>query len=140
MHGDYGTAQVIGKDEVTQELVLGADQVLVGTNRTRRRYNQRLRELKGFNASYPQAGDKLVCLRNDHGQGPAQRLAVAGDDVVARDGEAGHQPAGLARETTIRTAAPPRSSCSRRPSRSPDAEIPWQQKQALRRFRLSAMR
>jgi len=50
--------------------VLEADQVLVGTNRTRRRYNQRLRELKGFTQAFPQAGDKLVCLRND----PAKAL------------------------------------------------------------------
>lgn len=69
MRGDYGTAQVIGKEDVTQELVLKADQVLVGTNRTRRRYNMRLRELKGFTADYPQAGDKLVCLRNDPAKG-----------------------------------------------------------------------
>ena len=68
-HGDYGTAQVIGLDEVNQDMVLSADQVLVGTNRTRRRYNKRLRELKGFSASYPQAGDKLVCLRNDPAKG-----------------------------------------------------------------------
>ena len=45
MRGDYGTAQVIGRDEVNQDLVLAADQVLVGTNRTRKRYNSRLREL-----------------------------------------------------------------------------------------------
>ena len=69
MHGDCGTAQVIGKHDVTQDLVLDADQVLVGINRTRRRYNQRLRELKGFTAAYPQAGDKLVCLRNDPAKG-----------------------------------------------------------------------
>jgi exodeoxyribonuclease-5 len=69
MHGDYGSAQVIGRAQVTQELVLAADQVLVGTNRTRRRYNQRLRELKGFTAAFPQAGDKLVCLRNDQAKG-----------------------------------------------------------------------
>lgn len=69
MHGDYGAAQVIGKGDVTQELVLEADQVLVGTNRTRRRYNQRLRQLKGFAHDYPQAGDKLVCLRNDPSKG-----------------------------------------------------------------------
>lgn len=69
MRGDYGTAQVISKSEVTQSLVLDADQVLVGTNRTRRRYNQRLRELKGFSADYPQSGDKLVCLRNDPAKG-----------------------------------------------------------------------
>ena len=69
MYGDYGTAKVIPKNEVTQQLVLDADQVLVGTNRTRRRYNQRLRELKGFSADYPQTGDKLVCLRNDPAKG-----------------------------------------------------------------------
>lgn len=69
MHGDYGTARVIDKADVTQELVLDADQVLVGINRTRRRYNQRLRELKGFAALHPQAGDKLVCLRNDPAKG-----------------------------------------------------------------------
>ncbi|CVI61613.1 MULTISPECIES: ATP-dependent DNA helicase [Agrobacterium] len=69
MRGDYGSAQVISKSEVTQSLVLDADQVLVGTNRTRRRYNQRLRELKGFTADYPQSGDKLVCLRNDPAKG-----------------------------------------------------------------------
>ncbi|WP_084364143.1 ATP-dependent RecD-like DNA helicase [Rhizobium sp. RU36D] len=69
MYGNYGTAKVISKNEVTQDLVLGADQVLVGTNKTRRRYNKRLRELKGFNVEYPQAGDKLVCLRNDQVKG-----------------------------------------------------------------------
>ena len=69
MRGDYGAAQVIGREDVTQDLVLSADQVLLGINRTRRRYNQRLRELKGFGAAYPQAGDKLVCLRNDPAKG-----------------------------------------------------------------------
>jgi exodeoxyribonuclease V len=69
MHGDYGTAQVISKGQVTQPMVLEAGQVLVGTNRTRRRYNQRLRELKGFTSEYPQSGDKLVCLRNDPAKG-----------------------------------------------------------------------
>jgi len=68
-YGDYGAAQVIHRSDVDQNLVLQADQVLVGTNRTRRRYNQRLRELKGFEQPWPQAGDKLVCLRNDPAKG-----------------------------------------------------------------------
>ncbi|VVT25908.1 ATP-dependent RecD-like DNA helicase [Rhizobium sp. EC-SD404] len=69
MHGDWGTAKIISKSEVTTDLVLDADQVLLGVNRTRRRYNQRLRELKGFTAAHPQSGDKLVCLRNDQAKG-----------------------------------------------------------------------
>lgn len=68
--GDYGPlAKVISKADITRELVLDADQVLVGTNRTRRRYNERLRELKDFEGPIPQAGDKLVCLRNDNAKG-----------------------------------------------------------------------
>ncbi len=69
MHGDYGTTQIIAKGDVDADLVLAADQVLVGINRTRRRYNQRLRQLKDFTATYPQAGDKRVCLRNDPAKG-----------------------------------------------------------------------
>ncbi len=86
MHGDYGaTAKVIAKSAVTSELVLGTDQVLVGTNRTRRRYNQRLRELKGFDSllsvGWRQAGVPPQRRR----QGPAQRLAMAGDECSAHD-------------------------------------------------------
>jgi exodeoxyribonuclease-5 len=69
MLGDYGAAQIISKQDVDRDRVLAADQVLVGTNRTRRRYNARLRELKGFKGFLPYAGDKLVCLRNDPAKG-----------------------------------------------------------------------
>ena len=53
----------------TPAQVLGADQVLVGVNRTRRAYNQRMRDLKGFREPLPVAGDRLVCLRNDRTKG-----------------------------------------------------------------------
>ncbi|MBB3998497.1 ATP-dependent DNA helicase [Aureimonas pseudogalii] len=67
--GDHGSAKVISKRDVDRDEVLAADQVLVGTNRTRRLYNNRLRELKGFTGALPQSGDKLVCLRNDPAKG-----------------------------------------------------------------------
>ena len=67
--GDYGAARVIGRDAVDAGLVTGADQVLVGLNRTRRAYNRRLRELFGRLDAMPVAGDKLVCLRNDRAKG-----------------------------------------------------------------------
>jgi exodeoxyribonuclease-5 len=70
MIGDYGTtAKIISKSRVTSELVMEADQVLVGTNKTRRSYNMRLRELNDFDGPLPAAGDKLVCLRNDNAKG-----------------------------------------------------------------------
>ena len=43
--------------------------MLVGTNKTRRAYNQRMRDLKGFSEPLPVAGDRLVCLRNDRTKG-----------------------------------------------------------------------
>ncbi|MEM9734657.1 MAG: ATP-dependent RecD-like DNA helicase [Pseudomonadota bacterium] len=68
-YGEYGGSHVINKQGVDREGVLAADQVLVGTNRTRRRYNQRLRDLKDFQGPLPAAGDKLVALRNDPTKG-----------------------------------------------------------------------
>ncbi|MEP1208731.1 MAG: ATP-dependent RecD-like DNA helicase [Rhizobiaceae bacterium] len=68
-YGDYGDSSVIHRRDVDQGEVLGADQVLVGTNKTRRRYNQRLRDLKDFQGPLPAAGDKLVALRNDPAKG-----------------------------------------------------------------------
>jgi len=131
--GDFGAAKVISKTDVTQELVLGADQVLVGTNRTRRRYNQRLRELKGFSASFPQAGDKLVCLRNDPAKGllngslwkvmtssretvkPGINLLIAPEDE-----EPGR---GVAKIKLLKAQFD-----------DPDAEIPWQTKKRFDDF------
>ena len=70
MHGDFGDGvRVIGKRDVETEKVQASDQVLVGTNRTRRRYNARLRELREFDGPLPRAGDKMVCLRNDPNKG-----------------------------------------------------------------------
>src|SRR6478752_8433126 len=60
--GDYGESRVIRRDAVNSELVLGADQVLVGMNKTRRLYNARIRQLMGRDSTVPVAGEKLVCL------------------------------------------------------------------------------
>ena len=68
-YGDYGAAKVIRRQEISAPMVLEADQVLVGLNKTRRLYNQRIRALKGLSEILPVAGDKLVCLRNDRVKG-----------------------------------------------------------------------
>jgi exodeoxyribonuclease-5 len=67
--GTFGESRVIGKADLATPDVIGADQVLVGLNRTRRLYNQRLRDLSGFSGPTPQAGERLVCLRNDRTKG-----------------------------------------------------------------------
>lgn len=64
-HGEYGALRIIDRRDVNAELVKGADQVLVGTNKTRTAYNERLRELAGFEGNMPLPGDQLVALKND---------------------------------------------------------------------------
>jgi exodeoxyribonuclease-5 len=63
--GRYGETEVVRKADLDPQRVLDADQVLVGRNNTRRSYNARLRERRGFDGPMPSAGDKLVCLRNN---------------------------------------------------------------------------
>jgi exodeoxyribonuclease-5 len=67
--GTYGETQVVPRSALDPQRVLDADQVLVGRNATRRAYNGRLRERRGFNDPLPLAGDKLVCLRNNRRKG-----------------------------------------------------------------------
>jgi exodeoxyribonuclease-5 len=64
-HGTYGESRVVAREEIGPGDVLVADQVLVGLNRTRRSYNDRIRALQGRMAAAPEPGDKLVCLRNN---------------------------------------------------------------------------
>ena len=67
--GTYGPSRVIRRADVDADLVQRADQVLVGLNRTRRGFNARMRQLAGHSDPYPQAEEKLVCLRNDKKKG-----------------------------------------------------------------------
>jgi exodeoxyribonuclease V len=133
IYGDYGTAQVIPKGDVNSDMVLAADQVLVGTNRTRRRYNQRLRELKGFDGRMPQAGDKLVCLRNDPAKGllngslwkvmTASRETVKPGINLLVSPEEDDPDRGVAKIKLMKAAF-----------EDPDADIPWQQKKRFDDF------
>ncbi|WP_323015240.1 ATP-dependent DNA helicase [Devosia sp.] len=68
--GRYGESIVVGREQVERNAVLEADQVLVGRNKTRLQYNDRLRELKGLPFHEPVEGDRMVCLRNN----PRKRL------------------------------------------------------------------
>ncbi len=67
--GHYGETDVIHRSEIDAERVKNADQILVGLNKTRRAYNQRMRQLAERQGVFPEPGDKLVCLRNDSKKG-----------------------------------------------------------------------
>ncbi len=67
--GAYGETRVVLKADLDPQRVVEADQVLVGRNNTRRAYNARMRERRGFSGALPASGDKLVCLRNNRRKG-----------------------------------------------------------------------
>lgn len=83
--GKYGSSRVICRDEVTADLVTGADQVLVGKNVTRHQYNLRMRTLKGIDSRLPVSGDRVICLKNDRSTG----IFNGGIFVVHRAGPVG---------------------------------------------------
>src|SRR5215212_5251669 len=67
--GEYGRSSVVRRDDFDPQRALVTDQILVGRNATRRAYNTRMRERRGFDDPLPLAGDKLVCLRNNRRKG-----------------------------------------------------------------------
>lgn len=67
--GSFGDSAVIGRDEIDAGQIMAADQVLVGRNETRRKFNKRIRELSGYHDQFPAKEEKLVCLRNNRQKG-----------------------------------------------------------------------
>jgi exodeoxyribonuclease-5 len=63
--GTYGESRVMSRKDVNSDIVLGADQVIVGLNKTRIAYNRRIRALRGIERETPVVGDRLVCLKNN---------------------------------------------------------------------------
>jgi exodeoxyribonuclease-5 len=70
-YGKYGDSEVMRLgDPRVQDRVLEADIVIVGRNRTRHACNAKIRRLLGrADSPVPIAGDRVICLRNDHDLG-----------------------------------------------------------------------
>ena len=71
--GDYGSVRVIGRRQLNPNDIVEADQLLCGKNATRRNMNAWFRRVTGLanplEQVTPVVGDKLVCLKNNHGKG-----------------------------------------------------------------------
>lgn len=71
--GHWGDTRVVRRADLSRdelrELVVGADQVLCGMNKTRTAFNSRIRDIKGLVGDdkpfHPAVGDRLICLRNN---------------------------------------------------------------------------
>lgn len=68
-YGTFGSSRVLPYDSLELKDMLGADQVLVGRNSTRRYLNSAIREALGRESAMPVNGDRLVCLHNEHDLG-----------------------------------------------------------------------
>jgi exodeoxyribonuclease-5 len=65
-YGGTKECRIISPDQVTDKLLIGADQVICGKNVTRHCLNEQIRKIK-FQDEYkpePINGDKIVCLQN----------------------------------------------------------------------------
>jgi exodeoxyribonuclease-5 len=65
--GMYGTSKVIHRNQAVDPR--DWSQLICGTNRTRRAWNARYRELTGRHAACPEPGEKVICLRNNRDKG-----------------------------------------------------------------------
>lgn len=71
--GRYGDSLVARSRDLPRDelgsMVLGADQLICGLNKSRVSFNQRIRTMKGLRGDsvdwHPKRGDRLICLRND---------------------------------------------------------------------------
>lgn len=61
--------RMVGDFPDMRQRVLDADQVIVGLNATRRKFNRRHRELLGRTSPLPVEGDRVISLVNDRGAG-----------------------------------------------------------------------
>lgn len=64
-----GEVEILRKRDFDWDLAIEADQILCGMNGTRRKLNKAARNKLGRNKLYPVAGDKMICLQNDHDEG-----------------------------------------------------------------------
>ena len=64
-YGTYQNSSVIDFKDLTKEMLLWADIIISGTNKTRDRINGMVRKIKGYTSNLPQCGEKLVCRNNN---------------------------------------------------------------------------
>ena len=102
--GIYGETRVVETSELDPQRVIDADQVLVGRNDTRRAYNARMRERRGFAGALPGNRRQARLPAQQQAQGTVQRRALVGEGKAIHAARH-HQDAALSRTTTSRRQA-----------------------------------
>ena len=65
LSGYYGNSLVIDAEDLTDNMLLWADCVICGRNKTRDAINARIRAAKGYNSDLPNYGEKVVARNNN---------------------------------------------------------------------------
>lgn len=68
-YGNYGDSKIIPRKNLTNDMLIETDQLIVGLNKTRKNYNSYIRKMLGRSSYVPEIGDKLVCLKNENNLG-----------------------------------------------------------------------
>ena len=76
--GRYGDSRIISRQDIDADQILAADQVLVGRNVTRSKYNSRIRSLLEFDGEIPCVGRTLSLLTEQQAKGVVKRRHVVG--------------------------------------------------------------
>ena len=63
--GRSQNALVIDRNQLTDEMLLWADEIICGKNSTRDNINNHIRYIKGYHSILPMYGEKLVCRNNN---------------------------------------------------------------------------
>jgi exodeoxyribonuclease-5 len=87
--GNEGAARKLRKTAIsTEDLIHRGGQLLTGKNETRRKLNMTARKMMGASGPYPNKGESLVCLKNDHKAGLLNGVTcVAAADAKIYEGE-----------------------------------------------------
>ena len=65
MNGYYGNSLVIDRSDLTDDMLMWADMVICGKNKTRDVINKRIRSAYGYRSELPMYGEKIVCRNNN---------------------------------------------------------------------------
>lgn len=89
--GEHGSSRVYARHELSRddmrELVLSADQMLCGLNKTRYSFNARVRDIAGRKWHMPEPGERIICLKNNKEAGllNGSMWEVSTSDSIAGD-------------------------------------------------------
>jgi len=65
LNGYYGNSMVIDRQDLNDDILMWADVIICGTNRTRDNINNHMRRLNGHISPTPEYGERVVCRNNN---------------------------------------------------------------------------